>query len=131
MSETSYILFLIVTTLVLSASGLVVGVLFSLPDAYRAWRYWQSQSDGPRSVYSWWRLVRTTIAVVSLAAFVGVAVTALAIPDPGDMTRQFLTRHLIVGVVAGLTTLVISEPVSERYLDAALEQAEKERGQDG
>ena len=120
MSDGAYLQFLIVTVLVLSLSGLVVGLLWSLPDALRAYHYWRERESRARLVYSFWRLVRTSVALFSLACFLGVSLTALVIDDPASPLRMGISRHLILGVVAGLTFLVISEPISERRLDMAL-----------
>ena len=126
MSADAYLVFLAIVVLVLSASGLAVGFVFRLPDGLKAYRYWKRQGDGPRVVYSFWSLVRTSLALLGLAAFLGVSVTILAIPDPESTVRQFLARHLLIVVVGALTALVMSEPVAERRLDGALAEAEGE-----
>ena len=122
MSEDAYLQFLIITVLVLSTSGLIVGLFWSLPDAARAYTYWKRYGPKSRCTYSFWRLVRTAIALISLAAFIGVAVVSLIIEDANNPVRLFVNRHLILAVVVGLTALVISEPISERRIDAAIEE---------
>ena len=127
MSGEAYLEFLAVVVLVLSVSGLTVGILWSIPDALGAYRYWKREEDEPRAVYSFWRFLRTIIALTSLAAFLAIAAAILAIPDPDSYLRQFLARHLLLLVVAGLAALVISEPVAERRLDGAITDSETKR----
>lgn len=119
MTEDAYLRFLALVVLVFSTSGVVVGAFWGLPSDLRAYRYWKREENPSRSAYAFWRLVRTALALSCLVAFVGVGALAVWLPDD-DPVRQVLARHLVLYVVLALTGIVVSGPVSERRIDAAI-----------
>lgn len=120
MTEAVLLTFLIWTVITVTLSSLVVGLFWSVPGATMAWRYWRREGNAPRRIYSYWRLVRTGLALFCLLAFLTISVVSLVVDDPDNIVRQSTNRIVFTLVTIAVSALVISEPVSERRIDAAI-----------
>src|SRR5215207_10877356 len=111
MTEEVLLTFLIWTVITVTLSSLAIGLFWSMPGATMAWRYWRREGNAPRRIYSYWRLVRTSLALFCLLAFLTISVVSLVVDDPDSIVRQSTNRIVFTLVTIAVSALVISEPI--------------------